>query len=109
MNFTIPDFVWSDLHSLSKADKARRTRLRNGKMTHSSFYDSIKRDLQTSASEGRTHRYCILLKMYEETIMEVQGRVYFQKLVDLAAIQLERYKKRGNFFDRIPFSIPMGM
>ena len=109
MNFTIPDFVWDDLNALSKSDKARKTRLRNGTMSHSSFYNSVKKDLQTSAAEGKTHRYCVLLKMYEETIVEVQGRIYFQKLVNIAAVQLDRYKERGDFFARLPFSIPMGM
>lgn len=103
MDWTIPDFAWDDLDSLAKAFKTRKTRLVRGTMTSESYYAGIKKDLRKSAAEGRIHRYFFCLKMYEETITEVQGKPYFQGLVDRGIDGLNVYLHTGHFRDRIPF------
>ena len=103
MDFTAPDFVYKDLEALSKFYKTRKTRLLRGTMSHKAYYAGIKKDLAKSASEGRLHRFGVCLKMYEETIVEVEGRPVFQSLVNRLAAGLEAYKRQGNFFTMIPF------
>ena len=107
MDYTIPQFAFDDMKALQKADKTRRTRLRNGTMSHKSFYASIKKDLHTSATDGRIHRYVLCLAMYRETIEEVQGKPYFNRLVERANVQLGIYlMQMHNFNARVPFAIP---
>lgn len=97
------DNIWKQLDALEKADKTRRTRLRRMTMTHAAYYAGIKRDLSASASKGEIGRYLVALKMYEETIVEVQGRDYWQGLVNRGAAGWEKYKAQGHFLVAIPF------
>lgn len=103
--FTFPggDRIWAQLRALQKADKTRRTRMMRQTMTHAAYYAGIKKDLASSASRGEIGRYLVALKMYEETIVEVQGRDYWQGLVNRGAAGWERYKAQGHFLSLIPF------
>lgn len=103
--YTFPgrENIWKQLKALEKADKTRRTRLSNRSMTHATFYAGIKKDLSLSASKGEIGRYLVALKMYEETIVEVQGREYWQGLVNRGAAGWEKYKAQGHFLSVIPF------
>lgn len=103
--YTFPggEIVWKQLQALEKADKTRRTRLQRKTMTHATYYAGIKKDLSASASKGEIGRYLVALKMYEETIIEVQGRDYWQGLVNRGAAGWEKYKAQGHFLVAIPF------
>ena len=103
--YTFPggENVVKQLQALQKADKARRTRLQRRSMSHASYYAGIKKDLASSASKGEIGRYLVALKMYEETIVEVQGRDYWQGLVNRGAAGWEKYKAQGHFLSLIPF------
>ncbi len=74
-----------------------------GKIGTRAFLNGILRDLEKCAADGKIHAYAILLKMYDETIVEAFGWRRFEAMMQRAVAGWRKYGKQGAFTPFIPF------
>lgn len=97
------DTFADDLKAFNRAAKTRATKYRNGKISTYRYMDGIYRDLRKCAADGKVHVYAILLAMYQETIVEMDGQNTFNMLVSRLARGTRNYQEQGSFLPFIPF------
>jgi hypothetical protein len=102
MNIPYDSFP-SDLDRLDKNAKSRAARYNAGKIGTRAFLNGILRDLENCARGGKIHAYAILVKMYDETIVEAFGQGQLEAMMRRAVAGWRRYKEQGAFTPFIPF------